>query len=488
MPLPCKRRIFMLLYFGRRRKLMENRISQNISLQQKQVLSEQQQQSLELLNMPLQELELHIRKELAENPLLEELTPLQPDLPGEPEKQEPADPDDSLYSMFETERNTWGDSLPSERGYCPAAQDEDSDFWSNSPAPPPSMAEQLDSEIATSDLPLRMQELATGIIDSLDERGFVATPLADLAMQFDADMDEVLEALKLVQSFDPPGIAARDLGECLRLQLERQGKCTDLMQKITRPENLELIAENRIPQLASQLEITIAQLTAALAELKKLDPFPGSSQAPEITEPEIEIYHDGKNYAVKRLHGREKTIFIPERYEKLLQDPATSPEDRFYIAEKIRSARELIKALHNRSSTITGIGEVLIQTQQNFFENGIAALKPLTMKQAGEILGRDESTISRAVNGKSVRTPQGVFQLKYFFAGGYKNEEGEDVSSRAVKEKLRELVKNEDPHNPLSDDKLARLLNDDGLPVARRTIAKYRELLGIPNTRLWKKY
>ena len=333
-----------------------------------------------------------------------------------------------------------------------------------------------------------MKQLASAVIDSLDERGFLATHPADLAMQYDADMYEVEEALRLVQSFDPPGIAARDLGECLRLQLERKGKLTPLLAALTSEKSLSEIAANRIPQLAAGLKTTVEEIKSALEEFRKLDPFPGSSVPVEVTEPEIEIYAEGSGYRVRVLHDRTRHIFIPERYEKLLLDPAASEEDKAYIGEKLRSARELLKALHDRGDTLTGIGEVLIRTQADFLESGPEFLKPLTMKQAGAIIGRDESTISRAVNKKSVQTPRGVFPLRYFFSGGFVNEDGDDISSHSVQLKLRELVAAEDPANPLSDEKLAMLLEQQGLHVARRTVAKYRDILKIPSTRLRKKY
>ena len=353
------------------------------------------------------------------------------------------------------------------------------------------MEEQLSSEIATSGLDGRMRELAQCIIDNLDERGYLASHPADLAMACDASMDEMARALELVQSFDPPGIAARDLSECLRLQLKRKGLLSPLMEKLTGGESLGEIAANHLPRLAAKLGISMDELKSAVARLKKLDPCPGYelvSRTAAAEEPEIEIVRRGNDYAVAAPFAREKSLYVPDRYEKLLRDPSLSERDRAYIEEKMRSARELIKALRMRGDTVSAIGKVLIRTQRDFLEQGPSALKPLTMKQAGNILGLHETTISRAVAGKSVRTPQGVFPLKYFFSGGYRNDEGEDVAARAVQQKIRELVSGEDPRDPLSDDKLAKLLGESGLSVARRTIAKYREILRIPSSRLRKQY
>ena len=500
------RGFFVLLYTGkspvpgteRRRKAMEHSLSQSARLQQKQTISPLQQQSAELLHLSRQELEHRINEELATNPLLEEnLVPPENDLPGDGESTSPekdpgdgAPADDAGLPEFSAERILWGDDLPAS-GAGRRDPDDDGDFWSNSPAPPPSMEEQLSAEVATSGLDDRMRGLAECIIDNLDERGYLASHPADLAMACDCSMEEITRALELVQSFDPPGIAARDLSECLRLQLKRKGLLSPLMEKLTGADSLDEIAANHLPRLAAKLDIPMEELKSAVSRLKKLNPCPGFelvSQTAAAEEPEIEIVRRGDDYAVVAPFAREKSLYIPDRYEKLLQDPSLSGSDRAYIEEKMRSARELIRALRMRGDTVSAIGRVLIQTQRDFLEQGPAALKPLTMKQAGNILGLHETTISRAAAGKSVRTPRGVFPLRYFFSGGYKNDDGEDVAARAVQEKLRELVAGEDPRDPLSDDKLAKLLNESGLSVARRTIAKYRDLLKIPSSRLRKQY
>ena len=477
---------------------MENSLFQNIGLQQKQTISPLQQQSAELLHLSRQELESRINRELATNPLLEEkFSPSESDPPDQSESGGSGDsppggdlPGDSGLPEFSAERILWGDDLPAS-GAGRRDPDDDGDFWSNSPAPQPSMEEQLSAEVATSSLDDRMRELAQCIIDNLDERGYLASHPADLAMSCDATMDEMDRALELVQSFDPPGIAARDLGECLRLQLKRQGRLSPLMERLTGEEALGDIAANRLPRLAAKLGVSMEELKSAVSRLKKLDPCPGYELAPQAAaaeEPELEIVRRNGDYAVVAPFSREKSLYIPDRYEKLLQNPSLSESDRAYIEEKMRSARELIRALRMRGDTVSAIGKVLIRTQRDFLERGPSALKPLTMKQAGSLLGLHETTISRAVAGKFVRTPQGTFPLKYFFSGGYRNDEGEDVASRAVQQKIRELVASEDPGDPLSDDKLAKLLNESGLSVARRTIAKYRDILRIPSSRLRKQY
>ena len=467
---------------------MENSLSQNISLQQRQLLSQRQQQSLELLHLPLQALDARIAEELKNNPLLEDELPPAGEQITDSEKDNQDSNEDS-QTDFEAAQNLWGDDLPA--GSIYADSDDDGDFWSRTAAPPPSMDEQLEVEIATSGLSERMIFLAGNIISNLNESGYLASHLADIAMLCDADMEEMEEALGLVQSFDPPGIAARTLGECLKIQLERKGSLTPLLGKLTTDDSIQEIIANHIPQLAKKLNVSMEELLPAVAELKKLDPAPGavlSAKENEVSEPEIEIIRKNGHYAVKTLHDRERRLSISLRYQKMLDDPALQPETRAYIEEKIRSAKELIESLRLRGDTLTAIGNVLIRTQADFLDSGPEELHPLTMKQVGEMLDLNESTISRAVAGKAVKTPQGIFPLKYFFSSGYQSGDGENIASRAVQEKIRALIASEDPKKPLSDDKIAQLLSEDGIKIARRTVAKYRDILEIPDTRKRKRF
>lgn len=467
---------------------MENSLSQNISLQQRQLLSQRQQQSLELLHLPLQALDARIAEELKNNPLLEDELPPAGEQITDSEKDNQDSNEDS-QTDFEAAQNLWGDDLPA--GSIYADSDDDGDFWSRTAAPPPSMDEQLEVEIATSGLSERMIFLAGNIISNLNESGYLASHLADIAMLCDADMEEMEEALGLVQSFDPPGIAARTLGECLKIQLERKGSSTPLLEKLTTDDSIQEIIANHIPQLAKKLNVSMEELLPAVAELKKLDPAPGavlSAKENEVSEPEIEIIRKNGHYAVKTLHDRERRLSISLRYQKMLDDPALQPETRAYIEEKIRSAKELIESLRLRGDTLTAIGNVLIRTQADFLDSGPEELHPLTMKQVGEMLDLNESTISRAVAGKAVKTPQGIFPLKYFFSSGYQSGDGENIASRAVQEKIRALIASEDPKKPLSDDKIAQLLSEDGIKIARRTVAKYRDILEIPDTRKRKRF
>lgn len=453
----------------------------NLKLKQEQRLSQQQMQGLELLHCPVLELEQYLAAQLAANPVLEELPPLPSPDDDERESDEYSD---------DVERDEWGDEVNIPDPERLRRDAEQPDFWLNRPAPEPTLLEQLDAEIATSKCDARTGALAMEIAAFIDDSGYLKTPLADIAMSCDADMDELEKALALIQSFDPPGIGARDLAECLRLQLERKNMLTPLLEEII-STGLDDIGLNRIPRLASRLGVSVATLTAALEVLRRLDPSPGAAVNRHSEQVPVELEFVRKpdgSFTARLTREQPMRLGVSERYSALLADPQLSDEDKNYLKEKLASARELIRNLEQRKSTLLRLGEFICTAQRDFLVRGKEYLHGLTMKAAAEALEVHETTISRAVDGKYVSTPSGVLPLRYFFSAGFTDSDGGDVSANSVKQRLRELIDGEDPHAPLSDEKLSGLLKSSGLTVARRTVAKYREAMKIPAASLRKKY
>ncbi|MCI5779139.1 MAG: RNA polymerase factor sigma-54 [Lentisphaeria bacterium] len=461
-------------------------------LEQRQQLSPVQRHSLEILALPLAALETKLAQEFAVNPVLEEVPP---ESAGDlPEEGRPGDAEDENdYERNAACADEWADELPLP-GSAPSGgaerDDAAADPLGNSPAPPPSLKTMLLAELNCANCPEKLFPPAVEIISALNDDGLVASNLADIAMASDADMDDVLAALRLVQNIAPAGVAARDVSESLKLQLERRGQLTPVLAKLL-TEGREDLEKNRLPALCAKLDVSPAELEEMLKLLRTLDPAPGRERRPEVAAvlPDIEIVRteDGGYRTVVRREFRSRVAVSP-LYEKLLERPDLSGEDRAYLTEKINRAREFVQAMTLRESTLKRIGDVIIAEQRDFLDRGVRELKPMTMKQTAAQLDLSESTVSRAVAEKFAATPQGMFPLRFFFSGGYHSENGSEVAAQAVKEQIRRAIAAEDPAAPLSDDALAGLLKRSGLSVARRTVAKYRESMRIPASSLRRKH
>lgn len=468
---------------------MENKIQLGGELQQKQILSQRQRQALEVLQMPRQELDIYLNEVLAANPLLEENESppeMLMELPPAKEQSDMEKEDESELDEHLAESDSWHNDLP-----LPPEESEKNDeidFFSNIAAPPPDLEDMLHAEISGSGAPENICRLAEVIVDSLDESGFLDTPLADVAMSCDASLEEAEQALELVQSFDPAGIGARNLAESLTIQLKRKNQLSQVLEKML-ALGLEKIGTTPIATLARQLKETPENIRSALDTLRQLNPAPAGEYVPhaDYIQPEIEFFIDAKGVCrCRMLREREKRIILSPHYHEWLENRDLSAEDREFIQEKYRAAKEFLQALASRKETLLRLGEFLCVKQADFFHNGILALHPLTMKQAGEALSLHETTISRAVSGKYAKTPFGVMPMKFFFSSGYAGS-SEGLSARSVEERIKEMIHSEDPDEPLSDDKIAEMLKAEGLNIARRTVAKYRMKLNIPAYSMRKK-
>ncbi|MBQ9089033.1 MAG: RNA polymerase factor sigma-54 [Lentisphaeria bacterium] len=465
---------------------IEQHLQTGLTQQQTTALSMQQRLGLELLHLPLQELENRLAQELISNPVLEELPPEPAEAtPQEHEKESQNDDDyESAFEVTLAENDRWTDELPLPANAEADDDDRKLDFLSNSPASAPALTELLLIELETNDLPDNIRKAAIEIIFSIDPDGFLRVNLADLAMSCDCEMDEMQTALALVQELAPPGVGARDLPECLELQLKRRGKLDEKMHTLIH-NHLDDVAQGNLSALQKKLAISAEELDKMLALLRQLAPVPGTSfnsaHAPVVMpELEIEQLPDG-TFIIRQLRENFRKITISNYYEKLLEDASLSSDDRKYLNEKLLRARELIKSLTMRDSTLTLLGKLIIEQQEEFLHRGIAGLKTFTMREAGALLGYDESTISRAVADKFIRTPHGVFPLRFFFSsGGGSSGDGEKIAAAAIMEQIRQIIAQEEPAKPVSDENIARTLSEQGINVARRTVAKYRDALKIP--------
>ena len=475
-----------------------NSFSQQQQQKQIQTLAPQQLASLSLLSLPIMELETRIAEEMSRNPVLEfdESEPEssdQDDFPvddafGDEKTDNSSEPADANREDYEEYLDRMLDS---------GEPDTDSDdvekkrqFMFDSIAAETSLQEAMLEQLRFADVSPAVRSCAEYVIGSLDENGWFRGTLPDAAQAAGSSLQEAEQALTLVQSFDPPGIAARDLKECLLLQAARASGSSPELETLIR-DHLEELAHNKLPQIASAMKISMDELNLLIAELRGFTPHPGKvldqHREPYIV-PEVTVVPDGDEFRLIEKEPPYGRLTISKDYQKMLENPALAAGDKAYLRSMIDSGKSLIHSIEQRKSTILRIAELIVNAQYDFMKYGPRALKPMTMRQAADKLGLHETTVSRAVSGKYMLTPVGLFEFKYFFSGGFQSEEGEEVSARAIKNMIRDLVNAEDPAHPLSDSKLSNLLAEKGFEVARRTIAKYREELGISSSQLRKVY
>lgn len=483
---------------------MENRLSQNIAQKQTLQLSASQQQGLKLLAAPALELENLLAAELQNNPLLEVISSGREVLAGDLVGAAAEAGNEQLPGEFEGDKevlpleeyvaDAWGD-FSGAGSYSPNADSEETqrkrDFMFDSLTSSRTLEDLLIEQLNFAGVSPKKYRIAKAVIGNLDENGFLVTHPADMAMSLNVSMEDVTDAVKLVQSFEPPGIGARDVKESLSLQLQRSNYPDERIYILLEQYSDEL-ARNQLPQIARSMKISMDTLQKFLADLRKLNSVPVRglevSSAAQTVIPEMSVAVADGEITIAGHEGTFPKLGIITHYRRMLEDPGTDAETRKYLQEKLNAAESLIKSLDLREDTLRRLTGLIVKRQAEFFRNGVEYLQPMTMNDAAKELDLNESTVSRAVAGKYIDTPYGVFEYKFFFSGGYTDEDGEGISSRAVKEKIRHLIDSEDPRKPLSDEAISKLLVADGLKVARRTVTKYRESMNIPATNLRRQH
>jgi RNA polymerase sigma-54 factor len=328
------------------------------------------------------------------------------------------------------------------------------------------------------------------IVAALDEDGYLKTHPADLAMALGLPLDRIAAGIRTVQSCDPAGVGATDLRERLLLQLDRLGERHPLARKLI-DQHLDDLGANRIPTLARKLGVRFEEIREALEVIRELRPHisePEPINGELEVEPEVEVEERDGELQVLLRNGRIPSLHINAQYRSLLSDPATTEETREYIKDKIRSAAFLINCITQRQSTLERIVRAIVKAQTDFFRQGARCMRPLTMAEVAEEIGVHETTVSRGVSGKYLSCKYGVMSLRTFFSNGYNDDQGNSVSNQVVKQTVQQLIDHEDRQQPLSDSQISELLEDQGLHVARRTVAKYRENLGLLPAKLRRQY
>jgi RNA polymerase sigma-54 factor len=481
--------------------------NQEMRMAQKQVLAPRMIQSMEILQLPLMALQERIDQEIQENPLLEQQE-VDPDLPDESsDSDNEVDSDDGERELVVDEANTEDDferllqldqDYPehfderpmSSRNQREEAGDRKLDAMANMASRSQSLQDYLRDQLAWFDVDPAVREMAERIIYNLDSNGYLQGRLEDL-LRLDSDSEQLglaEEALALVQRLDPQGVGARDLKECLLLQLKPGTPYYDQLHMLI-SAHLEDIEHNRLPAIERRTGYSIDKIKETIHELRRLNPKPGSefnekTVVQVVPDVFVDLVDDeGAVYKVRLEEGHTPSLRISSFYRQLLRNGKATNEEREYIKRKLNSAQWLIDSIEQRRSTLTRVAQAIVDHQSEFLREGPEAIEPLKMQQIADKVGVHVTTVSRAVDDKWIQTPRGIFPLKRFFGGGTVNAQGEEVAWDAVRLKLQEIVDNEDKQHPYSDDELVKQLAKHGLTVARRTVTKYRKSMDIPSSR-----
>jgi RNA polymerase sigma-54 factor len=471
------------------------RQSQNLALQQ--VLSPQLQQSLLILQTPLLELRNLVQQEMETNPVLEE-TQTEPGPEERGEAESSADDNfknefEKLASLDEEWRDYMAQSASSGAdAFRRSAEGKDKrEFFFDSIVAQETLQQNLLGQLNQSALSAGERKAAELIIGNIDDNGFLQSTPEEMALNSGIPKEDFEKMLGLIQGFYPPGVGARDLRECLLIQLQREGKENSLECKIV-SEHMEDLGRRRFPEIARRMGLSVEDVQKAANNIGQLNPRPGQvfAAAPQnYVLPDVTVEKVDGEYQVTLNNEQIPHLRISNLYKDIIASGNTQGgEVKDYIRDKIRSGKFLIRSIHQRQQTISNIAQQIVARQREFLEHGRSHLKPMTMGEVADVVGVHETTVSRAVSGKYMATPQGVFEMKYFFTPGYQTATGESVSNTSVKEAILDLIKREDGNAPLSDNEIVEILSERGIPIARRTVAKYRTELNILPSHMRRKY
>ena len=488
-------------------------LSQSMRLSQQMKLAPRIIQAMEILQLPMMALQERIDAELQSNPVLEiqepgaDVEPTQtPAEDAEPRgEQDLVVAEDNNSQDFERlaefEAEYGADAVTPDAPYSyqrsdPERSDRKLEAMANTPAAEQSLSDYLHQQWAFIEADEPIQRAGDLIIDNIDEDGYMRLPFEELTERSDGKIapEEFAAALALFDKLEPVGVGARDLRECLLMQLSTESAAghdvsleTELVDRYLRD-----IEMNRLPQIAKRTDKTIEQIKQAIANISHLNPRPGlliGQRTAPIINPDVIVEIDENDHVIVFINdGQVPQLYISGMYQKMAGDKGTDKAARQFIRRNIRSAEWIITAIQQRRETVRRVAEEVFKVQREFIELGPEALKPLPMANIAQKVGIHVATVSRAVAGKYAQTRRGIFPLRMFFSGGTTNAQGEDVSWDAIKAKLKELVDGEDKSKPLNDDELAEALQETGVKIARRTVAKYRKLMGILPARKRKQY
>jgi len=485
---------------------MDMKIGLSIGLQQRLVMTPKLQQALKLLQMPTLELQQVLKQEVLQNPLLEEVDDADMD------EEEPAEAEEAAESQSEeqeakseqTEEPEESEAAKKERveyddyfesgfgaGDGFANEEDRENFVERVPVAKQSFSDYLMSQLRLVTEEERSIAIGEYIIGSLDDSGYLTCSLREIAGTFGVTEEDAEKVLKIIQTFDPVGVGARDLKECLLIQLEAKGLGASLAARIVR-DHFEEFKQKKYLDLSKALKAPLKDIQEQAQVIGSLNPKPGLdilADEPKYVIPDLVVDLVADRYVVSLNDRNVPRLRISQSYrDELQQNVELNSEAKDFIQSRLKNAKWLIQTIEQRRRTMIKVMEAIVEEQHEFFEKGVVALRPLTLQQIASKISMHESTVSRVTTNKYVQTPRGVYELKFFFSSSLSTEDGEEVSAKSAKLKIKTIIGAEDTRRPLSDQKIADILKKDGLIIARRTVAKYREQLGILPARHRKQY
>ena len=485
---------------------MDMKIGLSIGLQQRLVMTPKLQQALKLLQMPTLELQQVLKQEVLQNPLLEEVddADMDEDEPAEAEEAAESQSEEQEAKSEQTEEPEESEAAKKERveyddyfesgfgaGDGFANEEDRENFVERVPVAKQSFSDYLMSQLRLVTEEERSIAIGEYIIGSLDDSGYLTCSLREIAGTFGVTEEDAEKVLKIIQTFDPVGVGARDLKECLLIQLEAKGLGASLAARIVR-DHFEEFKQKKYLDLSKALKAPLKDIQEQAQVIGSLNPKPGLdilADEPKYVIPDLVVDLVADRYVVSLNDRNVPRLRISQSYrDELQQNVELNSEAKDFIQSRLKNAKWLIQTIEQRRRTMIKVMEAIVEEQHEFFEKGVVALRPLTLQQVASKISMHESTVSRVTTNKYVQTPRGVYELKFFFSSSLSTEDGEEVSAKSAKLKIKTIIGAEDTRRPLSDQKIADILKKDGLIIARRTVAKYREQLGILPARHRKQY
>jgi RNA polymerase sigma-54 factor len=382
-------------------------------------------------------------------------------------------------------------SYASMRGYSSSEPSDDIAVYAQSKSSGDTLIDHLMTQLSFSGLKGRSHDIGEYIIESLDDNGYLTQSAQEIAGQFGVQPHCVEKIIGVIRTFDPVGVCASDLGECLLMQLEEMGLADDLMRGVV-GRHLDDIAANRLSVIAREYGISKEEAQVVADVIKKLEPKPGRAFSngtdPNYIIPDVIVEKTADGYSVTVSNDEMPRLMVSPYYRKVMKQEGKDSGAAQFLSQRLNSAMWLIKSVNQRRETIRKVSEAVVRRQEDFLDRGRKHLKPLTLRTIAEEVGIHESTVSRAVNGKYMQTPRGVFEIKYFFSSGTGRNSAESVASGGVKVHIEDIIRGEDPRSPISDQQIADRLGASGIDISRRTVAKYRDEMGIPSSSARRRY